>query len=71
MNLDITLHHSSISARINGKYVETNSIDKLMEHITSEDIDRMDRFTADHLEFNDYSEIEREDHEPIERDNDY
>lgn len=53
--IDITIGIKGYRAQINDKYVETNSLDKLMEHISEEDIARIEKHTEEHLENNDYS----------------
>lgn len=62
----VDIHHTSISANINGKYVETQDIETLMKHI---DFDKVDRFTEEHLENNSYDGEEFRD-EPFERNDD-
>jgi hypothetical protein len=60
-NMRINTHHSSFSTQVGDKYFESNSLSRVNQFIAQEDQARFERFQEEHLENEDYSEIERED----------
>lgn len=66
----IKKHHSSYSVVIGDKYFESNRLDNVLAQIPDSEIARMERFHAEHLENEDYSDIDRENDESIERHDD-